>query len=82
MKALCKCGKIAVWEYMPKSYVYKCDDCVPRGCSCNIQYSFDSNNELVPLLDDDGNYVEERDFEGRLVPCCEWCYDELGFDLD
>lgn len=36
-KILCKiCNKnMAVWIYMPKNYFY-CDNCVPRGCSCNL----------------------------------------------
>lgn len=31
----CVCGKEAVWCYMPGGECY-CDDCVPRGCSCNV----------------------------------------------
>jgi hypothetical protein len=37
-KMNCKCGKIAVWNYLPATEVaqtYFCDDCVPRGCTCN-----------------------------------------------
>ena len=34
-----KCEKkIATWIYMPATYedeLLACDDCVPRGCSCN-----------------------------------------------
>lgn len=32
-----RCGKKAVWLYMPSGSgrVLYCDDCVPRGCSCN-----------------------------------------------
>lgn len=29
------CGKTATWLYMPGGRFY-CDDCVPRGCSCNV----------------------------------------------
>lgn len=43
----CKCGKKAVWFYMParddNHYAY-CDDCVPRGCSCHNWYT----SELSP----------------------------------
>lgn len=41
MEGLCDCGKEAVWLYMP-SYEgtqrndFYCDDCVARGCSCNM----------------------------------------------
>lgn len=34
-KEKCKCGKIATWCYLPKDTLY-CDDCVSRGCSCNV----------------------------------------------
>ena len=41
-KELCKCGKLAVWVYMPGysfgDSPYSCDDCVPRGCECNHRY--------------------------------------------
>lgn len=58
----CHC-KIARWEYIPHSWRYYCDDCVPRGCSCN--------------LDDNG--VEIRDEQGRLLPCCEYDYSPNGW---
>src|ERR1035441_3790019 len=38
LKALCDkgCKKIAVWWYMPSDgHGNYCDDCIPRGCSCN-----------------------------------------------
>ena len=46
-KELCKCGKMAVWIYMPGygdgGSPYSCDDCVISeddkiGCSCNWNY--------------------------------------------
>lgn len=46
-----KCGKLAVWMYMPggKNYCY-CDECVPRGCTCQedknepcCEYWYDKN---------------------------------------
>lgn len=92
MKNLCKCGKIATWVYMPSSsheIPCYCDECVPRGCSCNIN--------STPLLDKDIGenppesnlnwkwiefgkqwcYVDEK---GREYPCIEYWYDEEGFD--
>lgn len=32
------CGNKAVWMYAPGSSgrIFYCDDCVPRGCSCNV----------------------------------------------
>jgi hypothetical protein len=61
-------AKMAQWNYMPgKEYNYHCDDCVSRGCSCNI-------------IDDDGN--EYTDDLGRLVPCCEYNYQENGYTVN
>lgn len=35
-KCECGCGKVATWCYLPNDGDwYCCDDCVPRGCSCN-----------------------------------------------
>lgn len=36
---ICDCGLIATWVYMPCSTgnSYYCDNCVPRGCSCNSE---------------------------------------------
>ena len=98
-KAKCKCGKMAVWLYMPSNEMDPgddmcCDDCVPRGCSCNHEQT---------KYENDGDYIEyepegeegkdwqwtERyktwenlDGEGRQLPCCEWWYDEEGIDLE
>jgi hypothetical protein len=33
----CICGKKALWSYMPGREDY-CDNCVPRGCSCNLDW--------------------------------------------
>lgn len=54
---LCKCGKEAIWLYMPGDDSIEnqcCDDCVPRNCEfCNS--------------DDDGN-PNPKPWQ----PCCEW----------
>jgi hypothetical protein len=55
---------IARWEYMSGSLVYYCDDCVPRGCSCNV------NPETK---------MEETDELGRFLPCCEYDYSHNGW---
>lgn len=33
-----RCGKTAIWLYLPSSHGinFFCDDCVPRGCTCNV----------------------------------------------
>lgn len=46
---------------------FYCDDCVPRGCSCNI---------------DPDTGLEDKDNDGRYYPCCEYLYNDNGFDLD
>ncbi len=73
--AVCLCGAEAKWHYCPddgggerqRDY---CDDCVLRGCSCNI------------IIDKDGNYTTDshKDKQGRDLPCCE--YDYLPFQKD
>ena len=56
LRELCNCGKVAVWDYMPGyssgSNPYSCDDCVPRGCSCNHRYVEVSSYE-PPLVNPD-----------------------------
>ncbi|MCK9543720.1 MAG: hypothetical protein M0R03_17000 [Novosphingobium sp.] len=75
-KHKCECGKLATWCYMPNDSVgYKCDDCVPRGCTCN-QYPIDDDYDNLNL----DNWIAQLDDEGRLLPCCEWWYDEEGWD--
>ncbi len=65
MKRLCnKCNNLAVWCYMPGGDKYYCEDHVPRGCSC--------------MADDDGN--PQLDEQGREYPCCEYDYNEKGFN--
>ena len=75
------CGKkMAVWILMSSSSKdfhsgFFCDDCVPRGCSCNsepIDGNFDNPNP--------DNWEQLKDVQGRLLPCYEWSYEEKGFD--
>ena len=83
----CKCGKIAVWCYMPgEKDCFCCDDCVPRGCSCNIELKDElvtddlTQEQYEELYKDKNNLVEQRDDKNRKRPCCEWWYDEEGFE--
>jgi len=94
MKLKCKCGKIATWCYMPAEEWACCDDCVPRGCTCwhnPIQLDdeegiIDNYPEGIEGKDwewiDKNKYWRELDGEGRQLPCCEWWYDEKGWDKD
>lgn len=72
----CKCGQKAVWIYMPDSTV-ACDDCVPRGCSCQEKLK----DGVEPIFENDILINAESDFEptldddGKMLPCVEW--DEL-----
>lgn len=60
------CGKPAIWSYMPGD-AEACDDCVPRGCSCNEEPA-DGDYENAST----GNFVQPLDARGRQFPCCEW----------
>ena len=62
----CPCGKKATWLYMPGDSV-ACDDCVPRGCSCQ-QEPRDGDWEN----DNPGNWFDPVDERGLKIPCVEW----------
>lgn len=85
----CKsCNKIAVWFYMPGDSNY-CDDCVPRGCSCNNH----STSEFIPskeegLEGEDWIFLNESetiwtnlDYKGREYPCVEYFYDNIYYEI-
>ena len=73
MKHICyKCDQMAIWHYAPDDMPpkpererYYCDAHIRRGCSCNIN-------------PDSG--VEDTDERGRYYPCCEYWFDDRGFD--
>lgn len=93
-KELCDCGKVAVWCYMPgRDDGVFCDDCVSRGCSCNYRYvdvnSYDTqlNESEIPTDEDYPiKWIEKDkiwchvDENGLEFPCCEFMYDENGWD--
>jgi hypothetical protein len=89
----CK-SKIAEWYYMPAGDGdrYYCDDCVPRGCSCNRYYSADNltpekeefvkyfdENEVETTKDSKWTYFVTVDENGEQYPCCEYTWEENGF---
>jgi len=81
MKTKCMvCNALATWIYMPSdSNGNYCDDCVPRGCSCNI----DCDEEGRLILDETGEeFVQYKDEQGRLLPCCEYDFFEEGIEED
>lgn len=94
-----KCSKCnienATWIYMPSGKLY-CDNCVPRGCTCNV-YSLKEfqlkkednidyifwNKDLTKYtneITEDSCYYEIVDEKYRRFPCCEYFYEEDGFD--
>ena len=75
-----KCNNMAVWYYMPddkprhKDYPnnkYYCDNCVARGCSCNMVG--------YPEYVEGDTYEYYKDELGRDLPCIEYDYCETGY---
>lgn len=60
------CAQIASWLYMPGGDL-ACDECVPRGCSCNLEPKDGDYDNLDPK-----NWAEPLDNKRRFFPCCEW----------
>jgi hypothetical protein len=79
-KKSCGCGKMAVWLYGPDGTA-RCDDCVPRGCSCNreLKEGIDYESPEAELPE---NWIELTDVRGRKYPCCEWLWDADGFESE
>ncbi len=74
---------------------FHCDDCVPRGCSCHNRPVSKFSYGHSPLEKDDlpegkenvdWKWIEKDvqwthiDTQGREFPCCEYEYEEEGFD--
>ena len=97
----CDCGKVATWLYMPGyssgGNSFSCDECVPRGCSCN-EYSTKPEDYHPPAgfnpSDEDGvegvdwKWLNQEktlwthiDDKGRKWPCCEFENEPDGFDF-
>ena len=86
---LCNCGKPSFWLYMPSSAdkrnPFYCDDCVPRGCSCNQYHLNESDFDSRPKADEKVKWIEENkiwvrlDEKDRQYPCVEFDYEEGGY---
>lgn len=74
-KIKCKCGRDAIWSYIPNGSFY-CDNCVPRGCICNLKSITEfpnSENGITPTryynIDDTKAYImseiSDEEFEKR-----------------
>lgn len=74
---------------------YYCDNCVHRGCSCNHRYvDVDAyhpplDNPDIPTEKDkpwiwieEGKIWTNVDSKGREYPCCEYFYEEEGFEKE
>ena len=62
-----RCGKTATWLYMPSSHGmhFYCDDCVPRGCTCNVM---DINMEEPDIkLSDNTIWWSKKDYQECLI---------------
>lgn len=76
---------MAVWSLLSGD-AYYCENCVPRGCGCQIEYV----NEEFPNSPDNNlinwKWIEKDvcwcyiDEEGRQFPCAEYSYDKQGFE--
>jgi hypothetical protein len=86
--------EIAVWSYMPGKEDF-CENCVPRGCSCNIEHTpehpgstHDGHNYGIYPPEKNFKWIEvgltwtPTDDLGREYPCCEYSYDENGIDTE
>lgn len=84
-KHYCDCGKPAKWLYMPGyssgANSFSCDDCVPRGCSCNersiVPEHYHPPGGIHPTLEEDG--VEGVDWIWTNEEKTTWAHiDEKG----
>ena len=84
--------------YSNSANPHYCDKCVPRGCDCGHEYvnseSYHPALEGKNLPDSDSEegvdwkWIEPYkvwcylDEEGREYPCCEFLYDEDGWEIE
>jgi len=73
------------WLYMPASSpdpvdYYYCDNCVPRGCSCNMELKEGIDYDSIEAENFD-NYFEPLDEKGRKYPCCEYFLVDNEFEV-
>jgi hypothetical protein len=86
------CGAAAAqWYHVPASnQFYRCDDCIPRGCTCQIIDSSIRGETIVEPPNDDGDVfiwtdfggiepAQHQDERGRLLPCIDFTFDRWGW---
>jgi hypothetical protein len=93
MQPNCECGKKAKWFYAPARKDEKitdiafCEECVPRGCSCN-DYDLEDidkeelNNVIEVAYDGGHKAYRHLDNKGLEEPCCEFDFNEKESDWD
>ena len=94
-----KCNKMATWVYLPSSHgrMLFCDDCVSRGCTCNVMdLGMEEPDECVKdrtIWWSKDAYkkcicekVEAIDYstkeKGRRQPCIEFDYSPNGYEIE
>lgn len=95
MRVCSDCGNLATWLYMPESTLkhdpFYCDNCVPRGCDCQIVHVYEDELEGadLPTAEDlpfkwikFGKIWKHIDTLGRDLPCCEYDYSEEGYEYN
>lgn len=82
--------------FQSKASPFFCDDCVHRGCSCNYRHvhfdEIEHHEQIPPDLPTEKDipfkWIEEGkvwvtlDDKNREWPCCEYDYEEKGFDTE
>lgn len=95
MKLCDTCSKeVAVWSYMPGSGDF-CENCVPRGCSCNRELTPENPSANYGGMNvgscppkENFKWIEEglvwtnTDELGREYPCCEFSHHKDGIDIE
>jgi hypothetical protein len=82
------------YEGKKEEHPFYCNDHVPRGCDCNHystrgeDYLPEGGNGISPTPEDqpvkwlDDHTWTRVDEQERESPCCEYMYDEKGFDIE
>lgn len=83
----CHCNKDAAWYYEPScsGRRFYCDDCVPRGCTCNYEYVVyegEPKDDNFIWHDKEHGIYETLDEKGRRYPCCEYDFSPVGQVFD
>lgn len=91
-KEFCDCRNLAVWVYMPGfssgDRPYFCEECVPRGCDCNLYHFEDDDTGPQGKEDVDFRWIDKDvcwvhlDEKGREYPCSEFDWDPDGFERE